>query len=213
MKQLGKIILLALGFGIFAAVLGQFNVGTTPAAAQNAGPPSGLNVNVVNTPLPVTGSVNATVNFPSSIGISGNSATSPLFVTDVDNPAKQPFTSSCFTELTAGDNACIFKSVPAGKELVIEMFSASIEMVTGRRPVNALLEGTANGVLYGLFYPLSLNGTTPAPTPPADFWAVAQPLTRAYADQTTATSCHIFVFGGDGINATCGISGYLVKLP
>src|SRR5215510_5958874 len=57
-------------------------------------------VTVVNTPLPVTlrgtGAISGTVavsNFPSTQPVS-SSPTAPVFVSDVDNPARHPFVAS-----------------------------------------------------------------------------------------------------------------------
>jgi hypothetical protein len=75
---------------------------TAPATTRAAdpGPAGGLNVNVVNTPLPVQGTVNVG-NFPASSTVSGsvsitgtpnvnvvNAPSNPVSVRDVDNPAQ-----------------------------------------------------------------------------------------------------------------------------
>ncbi len=75
MKQVGKVALVTLGFGVLIAVLGF----TTNAPVGAQGPPGGLDVTVVNTPLPVTGSLSIsgtpTVNAQQSgtwnVGING----------------------------------------------------------------------------------------------------------------------------------------------
>lgn len=59
--------------------------GATTSLAQQ-GPPNGMAVTILNTPLPVTGSttvtgsVNAAQNGAWNVGITGNSAANPLFV-------------------------------------------------------------------------------------------------------------------------------------
>jgi hypothetical protein len=63
MKKMAKILLIALGFGLVASVLGFLT--STPAPAQNAVP-----VRVLNTPLPVQGTVNANVT-NASIPVTG----------------------------------------------------------------------------------------------------------------------------------------------
>lgn len=163
MKQFGRLMLLTLGFGLFAVVLSSLPNHPAAAAPNQA-------VTVVNTsanPVPVAGSVNATltgtVNAAQSgtwnVGINGNTAATPLFVRDTDNPARQPFVSFCSLSAFPGLGSCNFATVPAGKELVIEMFTVSIRMVVGDKPFSSVLSGAANGTGYNLFYPLSFNGT------------------------------------------------------
>src|SRR5215467_8053873 len=79
----------------------------TTTRAADPGPAAGINVNVVNTPLPVTGNVNVT----------GNSATNPLFVSDVNNPTRSPISADV-------DSINSFH-VPANRLLVIEWVSIS----------------------------------------------------------------------------------------
>ena len=116
MKHFAKLMLLTLGIGVVAVVVSSFPRHTAAAATD----PS-LPVKVTNTPLPVTGSVNAAVtgtvnanvtNTPSvnvsslpavqlaagtTVGVTGgtvsltNTATTPIFTRGVDNPANQPF--------------------------------------------------------------------------------------------------------------------------
>jgi hypothetical protein len=213
MKQFGKIMLIGLGFGILAVVL------STIPLAPVSGAPGPAPVIVTNTPLPVQGIVNAAqsgtwgVNAAQSgawnVGITGNTSANPLFVRDADNPAKQPFNSQCGVNL--GNGLCDFAAVPAGKELVVEMFSVLVLMNIGDRPLQANLLGTANGTGYVLNYPLSFNGTQ---TGVADIWVVQQPLTRAYADPDAAPpSCFVGTILGQAQSATCEISGYLVNVP
>ena len=117
MKHFAKLMLLTLGIGVVAVVVSSFPRHTAAAAVD---PPS-LPVKVTNTPLPVTGSVNAAVtgtvnatitNTPSvnvsslpavqlaagtTVGVTGgtfslaNTPATPIFTRGVDNPANQPF--------------------------------------------------------------------------------------------------------------------------
>jgi len=66
MRKFGKILRLGLCLSVLAIAL---SVPTSRAA--DPGPPSGLNVNVTNTPLPVRGTVNVG-NFPAAQPISGS---------------------------------------------------------------------------------------------------------------------------------------------
>lgn len=120
MKKLGKILLIALGFGLVTLTIGFLTNPPTPVQ----GAPAPARVTVVNTPLPVQGSVNANItnatvpvsgninasqngawtvgvsNFPATQTVSFNSAqpvsfanaaTSPVFTQDVDNNGRIPF--------------------------------------------------------------------------------------------------------------------------
>jgi len=120
MKHFARLMLLTLGLGVVAVVVSSFPRHTAAAASD---PPS-LPVRVTNTPLPVTGSVNAAVtgtvnanitNTPSvnvsslpavqlaagtTVGVTGgtfsltNTSATPIFTRDVDNPAGQSFALS-----------------------------------------------------------------------------------------------------------------------
>jgi hypothetical protein len=131
-------------------------------------------------------------------------------VRDADNPAKHPFVSRCGMALSSEGNFCNFDTVPAGFRLVIEVFTPIIDMSPGDRPVSVQLGGSANGTIYQLFYPVSLSGTEPGSL---DMWGVSQPLTRAYADPGSTPSCFVGALLGQGVSATCVISGYLVSVP
>jgi hypothetical protein len=237
LKKLSQLLLIGLGLGISAVALS--TIPSTPASASG-----GAAVTVINTPLPVTGSVSAAqsgtwnvgvtgtpnVNVANSptvsigntpsvnatqtgtwdVGISGNTSTNPLFVRDIDNPAKQPFVSSCSISFsTPQGNNCQFITVPVGKQLVIEVFAVFIQMQVGDRPVETVLVGTQNGSRYVLPYPQSFNG----PSGASDAWVVSQPLTRAYADPNTTPFCEVGANPSEAIFANCTISGYLVNLP
>jgi hypothetical protein len=118
MKKLGKILLLALGFGLVTFTIGILTNPLTPVQAT----PGPAPVTVVNTPLPVQGTVSATVtgnvnasqngawnvgvsNFPATQTVSfngvaqpvsfSNATGTPLFTRDVDNPARQPVFGGC----------------------------------------------------------------------------------------------------------------------
>jgi len=144
MKRFAKILSLTAGLGIVTVVFSFIT--DRPVPAQ--GPPPGLAVNVVNTPVPVsltgtgniTGSVKVT-NFPATqpvsgtvnvgnmptVGITGtpnvnvtNPATQPLLVLNVNDPGRIPYQG------LAGCNNCNFVAfpvVPSGHRLVIQHVS------------------------------------------------------------------------------------------
>jgi hypothetical protein len=155
MKQLGKIILLTLGFGVFAAALGQFNTGPKQVAAQSSGPPAGLNVNVVNTPLPVSGNVNAAVSGTVAVApgtrvnisnrLDSNANPIPVFTRDLDNQFRQqPGLMNANSSISDGsvcqqssfdlskqNLGCI--NVPAGQRFITEVINAAASIPSGEK--------------------------------------------------------------------------------
>ena len=170
----------------------------------NAPPP--FNVNVVNTPLPVTGTINV-----------GNLGDSPLPVRDVDNPARQPIQANIIEVPPQIPNPILF-TVPAGKRLVIEYVSADIQANTqcATAPLYAL-RTTTGGVALNHFFQSEFTGTLGAAANEATRAYGLSQQTRIYADpNTTVTldirtsafpSCSFMV--NDGIH----VSGYLVDVP
>lgn len=108
------------------------------AQGSPTGLPSALNVNVTNTPLPVTGVVSgqvAVTNTPQvvvanqpQVVVTNNSA-NPVPTRDVNNPARQPFVFSASCE-SNNSNGCNVTSptVPAGKRLVLQHVNGSIQL-------------------------------------------------------------------------------------
>lgn len=170
----------------------------------NAPPP--FNVNVVNTPLPVTGTINV-----------GNLGDSPLPVRDVDNPARQPIQANIIEVPPQIPNPILF-TVPAGKRMVIEYVSADIRANTqcATAPQYAL-RTTTGGVALNHFFQSEFTGTLGAAANEATRAYGLSQQTRIYADpNTTVTldirtdafpSCAFMV--NDGIH----VSGYLVDVP
>jgi len=143
MKEFAKIMMVALGFGCTAMLLSLIPPkkaeGTVAAAVQ-----------VMNTPLPVTGTVNATINGTPTVNVASmppisvgqvtlagnvpvvnptsNSAPVPLLIRDSDAAARQPFSylDSCtFGSPNADTCGGAFSIVPDGKILVLEDVSGS----------------------------------------------------------------------------------------
>ncbi len=114
MKKLLNVLSLALVFGILAGVLGF--VSTHPAGAQpstsNATDerPHSTPVSVVNTPLPVTGTldVRGNIGIDGTVRVSnpGTSTPVPLVVSDTSSPGRTPF-----------------QTLPSDKRFVVEFVS------------------------------------------------------------------------------------------
>jgi hypothetical protein len=134
MSNLGKVLSIASVFALLVMVLTFL-----PAHRVGAAPtPSTVNVDVVNTPLPVTGSV----------GLSGNTAASPLLVRDVDNPARHRFQQLLTLGSDPNGGGELKIIVPANQLLVIETVSALFNLPTGEKPGDVFLavdELSANG--------------------------------------------------------------------
>jgi hypothetical protein len=160
------------------------------AGAQPSTIPPPLNVNVVNTPLPVTGTISV-----------GNLGDSPLPVRDVDNPARQPVQF----KLGATDSY----TVPNGKRLVIEYVSAEIFSFSSCTLTVARLKTTAGGVEQEHQFYLQLVGTNVT-----NRYYAANQQTRLYADPNTEVvpGSALVCSGFNQIQSTV-ISGYLVDLP
>jgi hypothetical protein len=92
------------------------------------GLPSGPNVTVVNTPLPVTGNVTATLagggvvqaqqSGPWTVGLTPGTT-----IQDVNAPGLQPFRATSEFTINALNSQKLVTTVPAGKRLVIEYLS------------------------------------------------------------------------------------------
>ena len=207
-KQFGKILLFALGFGLLAAALSL--IPSRPAAASGSAP-----VTVVNTPLPVDvnslPAVQAQQSGAWNVGINGNvqignSPASPVLVRNVENPARQPFQASGHCSLTNLLNCSADIAVPAGKLLVIETITLQFLVDTGLRG-EASVVVTLNGSPQFHLLPVDFQATTTSGT---DVLRGAHAV-RLYADPGSkvtfaAEVTNIPVVG----DFTATFSGYLV---
>jgi hypothetical protein len=198
MKTLGKILVLALGFGALAVVLTL----VTNRRASAQGPPNGLNVNVVNTPLEVTG----------NISLSGNSVATPLLIRDVDNLARRPFDDSNFSTCT-GQTCNVTFAVPPGKLLVIETVTANLQLPPGQRATVGVFASASGGLNSDL--PVEFQGTFTSGqlVVPGDDYSAAAPL-RFYANPGTTVRVGALRNGSTGSFVLgAAIVGYLVDCP
>jgi hypothetical protein len=204
MKKVGTPLRLTLCLSLLAAIALGFPT-STPAGAG----PKPQDVNVVNTPLPVQGTVGVN-NFPATQNVNVTNTT-PVPVTPSGDPA-----SNAFTAVSAGGNgtfdafgSCITTpySVASGKRLVIENVGAEAKLGTGQK-----LETFS----IGAGTPSGLNQW--APTYQADdgtnaFFVASQAM-RFYFDADTAVTMTAQA-SKSGDSGTChfSFSGYLVNLP
>jgi len=209
---------------------------TTVSLAQGgppAGPPGGLGVNVVNTPLPVQGTVNVG-NFPTSNTVTGsvsitgtpnvNVVNTPS-VHNADNPAFQPVFSS-FSAPGGGSvapgpayqvNAANSYQVPVGKRLVIEYVSAELTITPFTNTGSVILQLTVADATFTKFaiYDIGATAQTFSCAVAQELCFVITKSLRLYANPGD----HINVRATVAINQTSqglpmsgSISGYLVDL-
>jgi hypothetical protein len=241
MKDFGRVLLLMLGLGLFAAIL--LSPPSHPAAAA-ADPPS-IPVTVTNTPLPVKGSVSAAVTgtvgaqqsgvwnvgingtpsvnanitngslpISGSVTLTGNTAATPIFTEDVDEPGRHPWASFCGGGTGSVTTVSCTMSVPAGETVVIQtesfqdidngavnkvfqqQLSTTCSSCGGANPV-MILSMPDNG--YGL------PGSTES------FTTVNNTL---YASPGTNTiTCTLIVPTSTGLTQSCYLTGYWVATP
>jgi hypothetical protein len=195
MNRFGKISTLALVFCVLALVLGI--VANRRVGA--AGPPSGLDVHVVNNPLPVAIASNVGISGAVPVTNPGTLTPVPLVVSEVDGPGHTPLQAE-FT----GDTTTY--TVPAGKLLVIEFISGTCLQPAGTHVIEAVI------------------GTTVAPETVSRFHSflpianAADPASVFFSNQT-----HLYASGGTKVtsnpayvgtgSASCfgTLSGYLTN--
>ena len=189
-----------------------------PAVAQ--GPPGGLGVNVVNTPLPVTGSV--TVAPGTSVQID-NTVADPVRVRNV-NDAIQPVQESTNCDLPASTIGCgptTIYTVPAGKRLVIEYASLNAFCILpGESVVLSIFTSTGGGAsvahVANIAPPAPGPGTTAigCNAPAASSLTSVGQQVRLYADAGTVVQVEPDRNSNSGAaNVAITISGYLVDVP
>jgi hypothetical protein len=130
-------------------------------------------------------------------------------IADVDNPARQPFQTTCTAQIVAGRPSCTLTTVPAGKRLVIERVEARLHF---QSPTDLkffiFIETTAGGVASNHAIIPALSGVE------LDSYVIAREQVRLYADPGTDVS----VFIDSALipatpTCTYKISGYFVNLP
>jgi hypothetical protein len=224
MTHLPRVILLTVLLGFFAIVFSFF-----PRHPVVAAPPTpSVPVDVTNTPLPVTGNVNATISGTPAVTISGmptlaiasgaavsvnNAATNPVLVSDVDNPAHNSIiglcgvsggTGSCnlFTETVPGTT-----TVPAGSELVIDSVSGTFFVPTGSVPNLVEVGAQMGGAPYAVYFTPVLQGTSAGNS----YYTVSQ-ATTIFCDASTGVSMYVEAQNATGpATGQFTLTGHLVK--
>jgi hypothetical protein len=173
------------------------------ASLAQQGPPNGLGVNVLNTPLAVTGSVTTSGSVSLTPGSSVsviNTPSNPVPVREIGEPFQALAQSTLSSPVT-------FPTVPAGKRLVIEHFSVEVNNNTsGVFPNTCILsngDGASND--YFAIQPTFSNSLN-------HFW-VGSVKTKFYAEtgKTPQIFCD-FGFGQSG-GISAFVSGYFTPVP
>ena len=159
------------------------------------------NVNVVNTPLPV-----AITNTPLPV---------PLPVSEIANPAFQPF--QAYAQFTMGvgsysiSGALFDTPVPAGKRLVIEHVSVIASTMPVQGEPMAAMGATINTGLDAQYY-LVLTGQGNLGGAPT--FVASQPM-RVYANPGGIVNgiCYRVNLSEGTAGCNFSISGYLVDIP
>ena len=211
MRQLGRVLLPALGGAVLMAVLS--SVPARPVDAQHIAP-----VTVTNVPLPTTVTNTPAVTISGTPAVSvANGVATPLFVKNVDDPARQPFARDCVVETfdAAGRGSCSFEGVPAGKRWVIETMSSDLTIDPGVKPVHINLQLCSAGFATDNYFPAVFQGNSAFFF--GDHFTVNQPV-RLYSDNIGG--CHGSTFVNVLVSnvtpsgfAEFILSGYLVDVP
>jgi hypothetical protein len=209
---------------ITGSVSGTVNVRNVPLPVRVTNPISGsvtanisgtptVNANITNSSLPVNLAAGSTVSVSGSSVSVSNLATSPVRISDVDNPAHNAVIGSCDLSpscnilFTSQLSATQFSSVPSGFLLVIEMVSPSVDVTPGALAFASLTTVVGNAGTATSF-PLTKMGTFNN----VDFYTSAQ-QTRIYANPNSAVTFNGGALTGSGTSQGAGVVvyGYLVK--
>lgn len=150
MKRFAKLLLVTLGFGTLA-----FLPSLVPQKSANAEEEEHnvKNVIVANTPLPVTGDINATIT-----------ASSPVPVQAVDSPARQPFQASVGVNIADGSffsGDITGFSVPRGKRLILETATFDIQLPSPQQVIAPEVRVTGAGATVEFPVVVQTEGTIP----------------------------------------------------
>ena len=216
---------------------------TPPAIPVNVENTPSVNAHITNSSIPVTGSVNAAVagtvgvnNFPafpstltgSTVPVSGtvevsgltlgsvtvaNTAATPVFVRNIDEPGRQPWTGACTTPQSASATSvsCSF-GVPSGQDVVIqtEQFNV-LDTLAINKNFQLLITTTCNGCIASPEISIVLpdNGFE-LPT----FTNVnTTEHDTLYASPSSVVSCSAVVPSATTFYGTCVLTGYYVTTP
>jgi hypothetical protein len=204
---------------------------------MTASPVPSIPVVVTNTPLPVTGSVNANIGTPTvnvaslpAVQLSGtpavsftNTANTPIYV-DTDRAARHSFDASCDTgyDSTSGQGQCQIFTIPPGAQIVVETVACTAEVPTGQGVGQADLivpnipYGGDPGSAAQYYFNLAMtNQTGSSNGSSVDIWGLTNQV-HIYGGAPTGGSVGVFAFYRGSASAlpqgmNCNIAGYVVQ--
>ena len=185
---------IALGLGLLVAIVSSLPGGTTASASK-------FQAKVV--PAPAVPSIPVTVTNPNA---------NPVFVEDVDNPARQPFAINMCNATNSGTacgNVPHFFTAPLGRRIVIEQISGFCSSVDSTASGVVRLDATVAGM------PGVLTVLPQGPFNPSLGFGFIIPatLTRIYPDPGTDFSFGLSPAGQSGSGIVCNASliGYTTR--
>jgi hypothetical protein len=178
---------------------------SAPADAQNNRPPTPVDV-VASVPLNVSGNVALVPGGEVNIG---NLPDSPVPVRDVGRAAKEPFQQATIsTAFNGSSSSAEVVTVPAGKRLVIEHFSAWIN-ASGPNGLASISIGVQGS---GQFDQASCQQTGQTANGLNHFFACSGP-TRFYAEAGQTVHFFVALSDSDGGFHRALLSGHFVPVP
>lgn len=161
----------------------------TKGQGQSGGNQSPLNVNLVNTPLPIR---------------------------DVENPARQPFFAEGSFTFGANDDSGIANlspSVPSDKQAVLEYITTQCELPSGQRASLRISQVTNGAYVRDIAFPvLNFQATIPFGAVTRDIFNSSDPV-RVYLPPSTEVILQAVRNPATSIgNCRVYVSGFLVNL-
>lgn len=155
----------------------------------------------------------AFVQTPPGVAVAQNvNATSPVFTRDLDHPARAAFLETCdaFSSF-AGLNECSLTVVPAGKLLVVEMFSGSARVIGTAATVQiSQLRFLGTGILGVQPHIHAVPVLTATSGSGTVRRFVFSQITRAYLPAGTEVRATVNTIATSGQSAAFTVFGYLV---
>jgi hypothetical protein len=183
----------------------------TGALAQQ-GPPGGLNVNVVNTPLPVQ--IQGGTAVTGSVSITNQ----PLSVQVVGQAQPVPFAGMCNSFIPIGDKFADCKiSIPPGNRLVLKNISAHIGVDPGNGPTTLFVyQDKPDGLQAQHTFPFFFQSSSTSVTSlRLAFYSAGESLDWTFDPIGVGVHCNVSIVDNhqsDNANPfSCTATGYLLS--
>jgi hypothetical protein len=206
MKRLARALAGIFGIGVLGSVV-------LFIPQKNAVGAGGAPVTVLNTPLPVSGSVNASQSGTWNVGITGTpsvnvgtptvnvaslpqvSITPPALtkVANIDDPGRVSYQSTVSNVGKCSGTACSFSfpSVPAGHRVVVQHIGGIVDFNTVPTNIEVLIIGSPQVFMTAFFAPPVPSGSLSS--------SFDQPV-LFYIDENQFVSVNVFINNGASFN-------------